>query len=430
MKDAKPKTKTSAKHAADGLRHQVHSSMHYALMFLLDKRNQLRVRRLVETQRPYKHFHSHHVKHMNSFDANEKFMAEMASGEAWLPFHCKAWDVLQDPALLAKCGVIQDLEAARLKSLTQLHPTVVEQDEIVEELWSLTLSLCMHSTRSKIVNCWSYPGKFALVGHLREDLKARAMDTLRIDASVWDHNLRYGNTNFWRARQRRSFMRQPTVLDLFDLANRAKFVAKPALLALNRALHGGLNWSRTVEELNRIQRGREDRSRNAKEMSRVNVWRNPIKAKLLDGQFDYPEIKIDGIHLSKDESKMKTIPEPFFTRPQKECSLPIDGIVGKKGSKPKWPTFTPQGVYALAAEFELMRDAMLKNDLTVAAGCFWSGIVFAGYVFRRKCDVATDDTWYLSLGHVGWACVLAWPLAMDTTALRKAFFPRQVALVA
>ena len=58
---------------------------------------------------------------------------------------------------------------------------------------------------------------------------------------------------------------------------------------------------------------------------------------------------VDGIHLSKGESKMKTIPEPFFTRPQKECSLPIDGIVGKKGSKPKWHTFTPQGVYALAA---------------------------------------------------------------------------------
>ena len=84
-------------------------------------------------------------------------------------------------------------------------------------------------------------------------------------------------------------------------------------------------------------------------MSRVNVWLNPIKSKLLDGQLDYPELKIDGIHLTKDESKVKTIPEPFFTRPQKECSLPIDDVVGKKDSTPTWPTFTPQGVYALAA---------------------------------------------------------------------------------
>jgi hypothetical protein len=383
-----------------------HNSMHLAVLLLADRRNQNRCRLLVHLHAPIRLWHGLHSQQCKSQAGNARFMAECASGEGWLPHWNQVHMCATNLCVLAECGFITEVPPSLKEQLTLDHTLVLDQDHMAMNMGVLTMALLKHNTNSKLVNFAMWPGKFALLGHPDEKQRDCCLASMQADWQVFREASAFEGRQKWKARLKRCCLKLPLVYDTFVLAERCQFKYRAVLGAIQRACYQGLNFSRLIEDQNQRQRGKEERDRPAKEMSRVKVWRIPVQKKLLSTLYNFKELQIDGVSLNSTERGVSKLPDRCYQRPKKESSLDMAGVVGKAGSAPNWFSPSPQAYYVVAAELELMRHASKHDKWESSWSCWWACALLPGFVYHE----VGSDQWWVSLGEVGFTAAVSWPV--------------------
>lgn len=168
----------------------------------------------------------------------------------------------------------------------------------------------------------------------------------------------------------------------------------------------GPGTTKMVEDV--FQRGRMEQllGQSNNQMTPLRRFVNAIKSPVMDQVHQFPSIRHREVRPTKKELSTLGKAHTLFVPKFSDRSLPeLDWIKGKAGSRPWWPTFSPQ------SHTDSMCDMYLFLTCASAGQYHKVGDAWQCQFFQRGLLVKhqSSEQWAFSLGTFGDSCLLTWP---------------------
>ena len=353
-------------------------------------------RLIVTFTSPFYDAHSDAARDLRSPEEGVAFYLGYAKG-SWLEPVGVAARRLLDASWLAWIGFKTDY-AAFPKGLKETEPWIVAEGELASNAGALVRCLAHRRALSSSWHSDSWPGLLALACSEDLDDVQRCVQVLRCDFRAWSKAKELaGASTFLRNLADQSPFNTTLMgeLGLFAFATEDDAAVRETLRTVAMAVFRSWNQSKVVEDLHNVLRKKESRDTKNKTLSPPTIWDTARSSRILTQHRRHEqEADVDDPSLA-DAPKL---PRGLYSASGHAWTIDGDAITGTR----TWPTFTPSGAAALAAQRALVAHLHASDDWENAARSCFSLLLPAGSVMFQ------GDRSYLVLGNVGFLASLVW----------------------
>ena len=409
--ESKGPVKSEAELAA--LRRQCKNTLQVVGAILSRPRMQDLVRGMCLLAEPFHTAHASHARDVRGPSASVAFYRDMARCAYLVPVKAclRSLDRLER---LSWVGLETDFSAGIKATMPLDHHRIQEGDAFAQRLATFALTLVRNRCASMAWHSDYYPGRLALLLSDNNVEVAECVKEFRGDYAAWQKAQEFAPGNSVLAKcASSSCFRAAAIQGVADALCAATPEPEPDRVARATAIahdiFAGFGQTKVVEDTFQVLRDRETRDVRNRTLNRARAW-SVARGQGTLGLHNMEEIPGGG----SDVPAHPKVSSKLFETKKHTPTVDISSLTRKLD----WPTFSPQSQQALWAMRALLRHCHQNNAWEVASKTWLWSLAPLGTVLQR----ARSKAFYMSLGHVGFCALLAWPIVPTKIAPRALFF--------